>query len=536
MDSSVNWGLIRSGATFQSLANTLLFFEDPHARLFGRPGKDGAQDARSGDDKDVYQAKFHQNATASQAIADAKAELETIKEYRTPGHAHEPLWRGVEKWVLVTNAAFNPNDEKRWRDEVVPAFAAEGLDATEIWRRERLDVLLQQHPEVRAAYFEGENRVFLSLPEAHEKLLIQEVHVNALDVTFLGREVELQAIDDFLGSERQVLLAHGPGGIGKSRYLFETGSRAAANGWYVLWGNVEAMAVSSQWFRALIAEQPTLVLVDEPTSPGMIRVLLEQLSSGRAQQWKAVIATRTPKDPVLEVLRSPRLQPLLAPEVELAPLPERDAESFALSLLHVGTLRDEPADALERAAKELGRAFDRYPVWIALAVRLLEDKGNLESMPDTAGELSRLYLDEVIRFHDETLAPKAGLVNLIHWVGLYGTVSVEDRELITFLVYITGMERKSQVVRCLESLVARRFLVARGVRRRLHEIKPDVIRDHVVREWLTVSLGNADSRKASSEAGEVVELIIHGVNEKPIPLVEQVVRELARQEFGHSQF
>jgi hypothetical protein len=44
-----NWNLITSGATFEALATTLVFFEDPKAALFGRRGKDGGQDARSGD-------------------------------------------------------------------------------------------------------------------------------------------------------------------------------------------------------------------------------------------------------------------------------------------------------------------------------------------------------------------------------------------------------------------------------------------------------------------------------------------------------
>lgn len=42
---SRKWGLIVSGATFQALASTLLFFQDAKAVLFGIPGKDGGQDA-----------------------------------------------------------------------------------------------------------------------------------------------------------------------------------------------------------------------------------------------------------------------------------------------------------------------------------------------------------------------------------------------------------------------------------------------------------------------------------------------------------
>lgn len=54
-----SWGHVRSGATFEALATTIVFFEDPGAALFGRRGKDGGQDARSRDGLMVYQAKYH---------------------------------------------------------------------------------------------------------------------------------------------------------------------------------------------------------------------------------------------------------------------------------------------------------------------------------------------------------------------------------------------------------------------------------------------------------------------------------------------
>ena len=49
-----NWNLITNGATFEALATTLIFFEDPKTALFGRRGKGGGQDARSGDESRVF--------------------------------------------------------------------------------------------------------------------------------------------------------------------------------------------------------------------------------------------------------------------------------------------------------------------------------------------------------------------------------------------------------------------------------------------------------------------------------------------------
>src|SRR5882724_10188145 len=115
-----NWNLITSGATFEALATTLVFFEDPKAALFGRRGKDGGQDARSGDGTRVFQAKHHEDGSAAKAIADAKKEAAKIVEYRNPGHARYEQWKGVTHWRLVTNAPFNPTDRQTWDTEVVP--------------------------------------------------------------------------------------------------------------------------------------------------------------------------------------------------------------------------------------------------------------------------------------------------------------------------------------------------------------------------------------------------------------------------------
>src|SRR6266542_3713057 len=101
------WGTITSGVTFESLATTIVFFEDPKASLFGRRGKDGGQDARSGDGTRVFQAKHHVTGSAAAAIRDAKSEAEKIEKYRQPGHSRHEQWQGVTHWRLVTNAAFS---------------------------------------------------------------------------------------------------------------------------------------------------------------------------------------------------------------------------------------------------------------------------------------------------------------------------------------------------------------------------------------------------------------------------------------------
>ena len=113
--SDRNWGLIRTGATFEGMVGTLLFFHDPGAALFGRPGKDGGQDMRSSDGIRVFQAKYHRSELAATAIRDAKNEAKQIENYRQPRHGRHAQWQGVAHWRLVTNAPFNPTQKLQWQ-------------------------------------------------------------------------------------------------------------------------------------------------------------------------------------------------------------------------------------------------------------------------------------------------------------------------------------------------------------------------------------------------------------------------------------
>ena len=223
-----NWSLITSGATFEALATTLIFFEDPKAALFGRRGKDGGQDARSGNGARVFQAKYHEDGSAAKAIADAKKEAAKIVKYRKPDHARYAQWSGVTHWHLVTNAPFNPTDRLTWDTEVVPLFAAQGLSA-DYWERANLDALLDKYPAVDRSFFQNEPRAFLSLPEIRERLPFEEPFLQRSALAaFFGRENEIAQVRDFLLSDKLFLVVHGAGGMGKTRLLVEAGEELQA--------------------------------------------------------------------------------------------------------------------------------------------------------------------------------------------------------------------------------------------------------------------------------------------------------------------
>lgn len=481
------WGHITSGATFQSLVCTLLFFEDPKAVLFGRPGKDGAQDARSGDGTRVFQMKYHTEASAAVAIRDAKKEAATIEIYRQPGHARHSQWAGVKHWRLATNVAFNAADQKRWDDEVIPLFTAQGFEEVDLWEKERLGALLVKHPEVHRAYFENKTRAFSSVPEMRERVHALEPFLRRNDIgEIFGRTTEVGEARKFLTGNNQFLVIHGAGGIGKTRLLLEIGEAIASEGvWYVLWANVATMSATSTWYEGVVPERPTLLLVDEPEDDHLLKVLLEQLGT-RASKWKVAITVRSQKDPVLRLLFGARIKPRIQ-ELLITALGEADAVAMCESLLSTGKLAHLQQDQRHRAAQSLSKQFTRHPIWLTLAIQHLEEQGSLAQVPASAQELADDYLREIEASQAEVASEVVR--SLIRWVALVGTVNREDTSSIEQLGKESGVGSGAKVLEQLNSLVKRRVLIQRGKDDRLVELKPDVLRDHVLLRWLSLKVG-----------------------------------------------
>jgi hypothetical protein len=510
-----NWNLITSGATFEALATTLLFFEDPQAALFGRRGKDGGQDVRSGDGTRVFQAKHHEDDSAAKAIADAKKEVAKIAEYRKPEHARSAQWKRVTHWRLVTNASFNPTDEQRWATEVVPLFTAQGLSA-DYWARTHLDALLTEYPWVDRSFFQNETRVFLSLPELREYLPSQDPFLQRPALTaFFGRTNEIAQVRDFLMSDELFLVVHGAGGIGKTRLLVEAGEEIAGEGaWQVLWANVASMASTGTWFQAIVPERPTLLLVDEPEDEQLLRILSEQLGKhvGRAAKWKVAVTVRSPKDPVLQFLSAPRMK-LRVQELPITALSEADAESMCSDLLNSGPLAQRTEEWRKDAARELARRFERHPVWLTLAVHVLETQGDLTKVPQNAEGLANCYLDEIVRHQQRASSDQ--VLALLRWVVLIGTVNRADDTTVRLLGKGSGIGDETAVRKMLASLVERRALIQRGKENQLVEVKPDVLRDHLLLNWLSVDIGYGavpvqPSEDAKALVASVLEAVLKG--------------------------
>lgn len=527
MSADRNWGLIRSGATFEALATTLVFFKDPRAVLFGRRGRDGGQDARSGDGLLVYQAKHHEDGSASKAIADAKEEAANIKKYREPGHSRFEQWRGVTHWRLVTNAEFNPTSDLKWKSEVVPLFAALGLEAS-YWERANLDALLDAYPEVSRAFFENTTRALLSLPEVRSRLVADEPFLQRDLSEFVGRQEDVARVGSFAETDRLFLVMHGAGGVGKTRLLLEAGEELSAQGhWQVLWANTATMSGSASWFTGIIPERPTLLLVDEPEDEDLLQVLAEQLGTGRTSQWKVVVAVRSPKDPVLRFLSSARMQRRCEVH-EVVALSREHAAQMSLNLLRAGPLSTGRPEELERLSTELAARFSTHPVWLTLAVHLLETRGDLNLVPTNSEQLASEYLEEIVRQQSELPADR--LESLLRWVALLSPLNRDDEASVRLVGQGTDLSA-DVILGSIIRLVRRRVLTERGANRRLVEVKPDVMRDQVLLRWLAVSEGRDGQMIPSQGAKDLALPIAEAVRQQGLNAIgSRILVALARTE------
>jgi len=518
----LDWSKIGTGPTFESLSSVIVRHEDVRARVYDRPGKDAAMDIKSGDGSIVYQAKYIGDQRFNTAIKESLKELDKIKKYKKKTHPNYKFWVDVKKWCLITNATMNPTDEKNWKEKVVEKFKAEGFEEVMLWHSATLIEKIINLPHVKQEYFEGENRVIISLSEAYETIEVDQIVSFGISLDYLGRKSELEALDKFLKSnDKQVLPIHGPGGVGKTRFALEASIDAnEREDWDVYWANVETMALSSSWFQTIIPSRKTLLVIDEPDDANSIKALLEQISLAKMSNWKVLVVTRSPKDPVLNVLRNPRSK-ILETEMVLAPLSGNDIEEVAYNLLSkCEELKNVREDDLRNWAKIIGKISNGFPIWATVAVFLMEKGKSINDLPNDDYRLATLYVDEILKYVPlELNGDKLAFREFLQLLSLFQPINTEtDRDLLDYIAQRINLRRNEYIHKLFSNLIDRNVCKKRG---RLVEIKPDVIRDHVIYDWLGKNKNNAEA------------LVNSILEEEKFPQPQKVFRQLGRLELSY---
>jgi hypothetical protein len=504
--SALNWGFIQDGGVQESLMHAILYAEDPRTILFGRPGKDAGQDARSADGSVIYQSKYRKDLDLDEAVELALAELEKIKKYRKTDHLNYKHWKDAKKWVLFANFLINSNDVDKWNTKVVTAFDKEGL-AADFWDQTKIEGKLAEQPQVRDVFFGCENRVLVGLKEARD-LLLKEGHESTfIDGPMFGRESELDCVRSFVAShDKRLLPVFGPGGIGKSRFLYESLVALSQEGWRVLWGLPGSMTTSSQWFRLLNGSQKTCVVLDEPDDPGLLRTVIEQLSTIERRNWRVIFASPTERS---DSFRRYRSNLNVANPIHLTALNEANSKKLVNSFLGI-----QASDAWLHQVYGLSQG---NPGWLALIASLAKD-GNWKDLPSTTDAIASKYVDDCLtRFSGDSQFQAR---TLLRWLSLWGNLSTDAGPEIQYLE--TEGISKSKLIEFLSKFVEAGMVRNWGVGKRIYSVDSVIVRQHLLSEWL-LRADDSGVFAVNQNGSDIVDKLLAD----KLPGVEKIIQSLS---------
>ncbi len=494
--AKLNWGMIQDGGVFESLAHAILYAEDAGTILFGRPGKDAGQDARSADGAVVYQAKYRAGMTMAVAVRLAKEESEKIKRYRQPGHENHAHWRNTKKWVLIANFSINPNDEAKWRTDVAPDFQREKLTA-EFWNIEILENKLAIHPHIHDVFFGGENRVFIGLKETNNLLGAECIGGVSLEKPMVGRKIEIRKIMAFTESdETRILPVVGSGGVGKSRLLYEALVLLSRKGWRVLWSLSETMARSSSWFHLLNGSQPTCLVVDDLADPHLLRVIIEQLSPVERKNWMVIVSCHAERTELLQRFQIGRI---VEKTIELGPL----NESASHKLLQTGLVEQRDEAWLHAVFKYT----HGVPGWLCMIMELA-NRGELSELPSKADDIAAIYVHSCLDALDEDSHRTS--LDLLRWLAIWGVLKMEEefKNQVEDLFSDKEWMPHREMHKLLQDLVATGLVRNWGIAKRMYAVNPLIIREHVLSDWLLEEDGGI--YHFGAEGMEIVRVLVAG--------------------------
>ena len=513
--NQLNWSIF-NGASFESLVHSVLFFEDPTVILFGRPGADAGQDAITRDKTHVYQAKYGKNLTFSDAIKRAKDELTKIRDYKKENSSNFQYWKNVNHWTLVCNATINPSDYAKWEDEIIKPFANLGMEL-DYWDATILEAKLINYPDVKNAYFGGQNRCLLGMWEAREHLEKGFLGKNFFKSQFLNQSQAFQVFDDFQkDSTKSLLILKGEFGSGKTRFLYESALKVCENEITSFWGLSPSMGISDSWFLGITNSKKELYLIVDNVSLSLLDRIYDQLSIVGRSSWKVIVSLNNDIQAIHLEKYKQRNDTLVT---TLAPLSPDDITSYIKAFGY-----DPKKFKLNSIEQRLYDLTSGNP--LTLSIMLSENSPNNRDFTLTQNVLT--IVNNCIRvrlarnnFNDLVQKQR----HLLRWIAVYKTIHIhhshENPSLYDFLCQETN-STASELNDALNALVENNLLIRWGENETHYTIDSDLICREILQEWLLQKNNNN-----SYQLNTVGNSFINGLLEKNIPYLDIALKNLS---------
>lgn len=509
--SDINWAMINNGGAFESLMHAIVFAEDATTILFGRPGKDSGQDARSADGTHVYQAKYRTGLKMTEAVTLALEELKNIKKYKKPGHANYKHWQNANQWTLVANLSINPNDLAKW-DVVVQAFQQEGFQKVEYWGLEKIEQKLIQHPEICDAFFAGNNRTMVGLREAYEWLRLTSPGSDFINAEYIGHADLFERVRSFSASSKRVLTVVGDHCSGLSRFLYEIMNMLSDSGKRVYWGLPREMVGTSDWFKYIRSSNETYVIIDDLDSRDLVDRILGQLASAECLSWKMILASHAENRKALQAIYA--MDKKLSDEIVLSPLTKD--EIGILATKYVSRRDNLPS------AEILFTLTQGFPGWLALLLQA-SVRYNVARLTinDSISEIVERVKDECLKHIPE--GDRVIAQGLLRWIALWDVLTISEQSLETPEIEFLRKEigEGFDILAILRLLVGSGIMHNWGAGKRCFAVEPSIVRQEILRDWLL----QKDERGyvLNNEGYSLVKKMIRG----EIPRVDAVLRSVS---------
>lgn len=506
-----------NGTSWESMMQLLLLFEDSENIAYSRPGRDNGIDAVSGDGLTVSQAKFHEQCSIDNCIADLKSEMSKIKDYKEK----IDYWKPVKRWVLFTNVEENPNDREKWKNAVESCDTC-GLDV-DLWDWPKVWILLEKYPEVKQEFIENESRCFL-LKKEFQELCRKQYLPESFDVDCVGRDKELLLFKNFMESEKQIWSFSGPGGMGKSRFLIECANTIDEKKWNVYFGVSEVLKTVSAWNKRVVLDRSSVLFIDELNDVDLLKRILTDLDVGTMKRCKVVFSERNINAKTILELKLPKYDSIRLDSVVLSRLNNDNRIKLTSALLQtVRKKRNVQFYDIDRAVHNISEVSQGIPLWISLAVKIvLKQNGSLGAEFDEKAEVIFKEYSNLIRPSLQEIPLSNEKYDLVlKWTALYKQISLLHEDVVNFICLKTDVDQV--VLQKTYQLMTDVGLMQRfGFKDNVFSICPDVIRESILKDNLIFN------HKLSSWGKDVVTELISG----NVPQVENVVESLSRIEIS----